>query len=133
VLTLEHRAAAGKLDFSAKPPDPIELQLLSKPDGSETHLEPTICSENGANSLHERIVVLLGNSSIPLTRSALRERLKVNNQRLGAALTDLEKQRVAIRSAKGWVFTENQQEETVALPEPRGSKQCRPKQRELPF
>lgn len=125
VLTLEHRAA--------KPPDPIELQLLSKPDGSETHLEPTICSKNGASSLHKRIVALLKNSSTPLTRSALREQLKVNNQRLGAALTDLEKQRVAIRSAKGWVSTENQQEETVPIPEPNGAKQCSPKQQKLPF
>jgi len=125
VLTLEHRAA--------KPPDPIELQLLSKPDGSETHLEPTICSKNGANSLHEQIVVLLENTSTPLTRSALREQLKVNNQRLGAALTDLEKQRTAIRSAKGWVSTENQQEKTVPLPQPRRAKQCCSKQQELPF
>ncbi|MCP4125183.1 MAG: AAA family ATPase [Bacteroidetes bacterium] len=126
VLTLEHRAA--------KPPDPVELQLLSNPDGSETHLEPTVCSINsGTTSLNERVVALLENNNKPLTRSALREQLKVNNQRLGSALADLEKQGVAIRSAKGWNSAGSQKEETAHIFKAIGAKQCRPKQQELPF
>ena len=97
VLTMEHRAA--------EPPDPIELQLLSKPDGSETHLEPTFCPGNNAtDSLNDRILFLLQkNNKSPITRTALRQQLKVNNQRLGTALVDLETRGLAVRSAKGWI------------------------------
>jgi hypothetical protein len=38
----------------------------------------------------------------PLTRTFLREKLKVNNQKLGDTLTDLEKKGAIRRSAKGW-------------------------------
>lgn len=128
VLTLEHRAA--------KPPEPFELQLLSKPDGSETHLEPTFCSENNATvSLNDRILLLLqNNNKSPLTRTALRQQLKVNNQRLGTALVDLEAQGLAVRSAKGWISADSclkQISNRSSGVKP--TKQCRPTQQGLPF
>lgn len=126
VLTLEHRAA--------KAPKPVELQLLSNPDGGETHLEPTACQENGATSLNERVIALLEtNNHQSLTRSVMRERLKVNNQRLGITLADLEKQGLAIRSTKGWSSAGSQKKEIVRTPGRMVEEQCRPKQQELPF
>jgi len=127
VLTMEHR--------TAKPPEPIELQLLSKPDGSETHLEPTFCSENTATSLDDRILSLLQkNNKSPLTRTALRQQLKVNNQRLGMALVDLETRKLAVKSAKGWILARsslkqvNKQSSGI-----KPTKQCRPIPQRLPF
>ena len=129
VLTLEHR--------SAKPPKPIELQLLSDPDGSGTHLEPTSCSENKADSsLNDRILLLLQNNNSPLTRTALRQQLKVNNQRLGTALVDLEQQGLTVRSAKGWLFAGHSKQENTHnahVCKEKQEERCRPKQQRLPF
>jgi len=72
VLSVEHR--------SAKSMDPIEMQLVSRANGSATHLE--IVADTGSNtsaSLAQRALVLLQNSTRPLTRTAIREHLKVNN------------------------------------------------------
>ena len=79
VLSVEHR--------SAKSMDSIEMQLVSRANGSATHLE--IVADTGSNtsaSVADRALVLLQNSKSPLTRTAIREQLKVNNQRLGDAL-----------------------------------------------
>lgn len=96
ILCVEHR--------SAKSMDPIEIQLASQQNGSATHLE--IVADTGSNtqsSLAERTLLLLQNSSKPLTRSAIREHLKVNNQRLGDTLAHLDKQALVLRTSKGWV------------------------------
>ena len=97
-LTLEHR--------SAPTPDPIPLALVSRPDGSATHLEvigatsPT--ADAAAPSLHDRVLASLRQSSRPVPRSLLRRDLKVQNQRLGAVLTQLEAQGAIRRSDDGW-------------------------------
>jgi hypothetical protein len=88
VLTLEHRAA--------KPPEPLTLQLVSEADGSGTHLAviggaPIAGAAGAAASLAKQVVAALRASQTPLSRAALRAQLKVNNQRLGDALTELEK------------------------------------------
>lgn len=127
VLTLEHRAA--------KPPDPIELRLVSNPDGSATHLEPALCPENNAAiSLNDRVLFLLqnNNNKSPLSRTSLRKQLKVNNQRLGTALVDLEKQGLATRSAKGWISARSPKKSSWTSGE-KPAKQCRPTQQSLPF
>ena len=99
ILTLEHRAA--------KPPDPIALQLVSRPDGSATHLEisspATITTEV---SLNDRILDLLHQEGKPLTRTTIRERLKCNNQRLGQTLLSLKKQDLILRTSSGWMNTQ---------------------------
>jgi hypothetical protein len=97
VLTLEHR--------HARTPDPVALRLVSRPDGSATHLEPITAppaAQAQALGLADAVVELLGEASGPLARNTLRARLKVNNQRLGDALGQLERQRRVLRSSGGW-------------------------------
>lgn len=101
-LTLEHRSAPA--------PDPIPLALVSRPDGSATHLEVVgpaadapVLDAVAAPSLRDRVLALLGASRQPLTRVALRQRLEVQNQRLGDVLTELETAGAIERSdAGGW-------------------------------
>jgi hypothetical protein len=95
-LVLEHRAAA--------PPDPVSLRLVTDDDGDRAHLE--IVSEiqltDRPTPLTELVLRALDESSTPRTRTDLRAALRVNNQRLGDALTDLEARGLVIRSARGW-------------------------------
>ena len=97
-LTLEHRSAPA--------PDPIPLALVSRPDGSATHLEvlrahqPTV--DSAVPSLHDRVLDSLRQSARPVPRSALRAHLKVQNHRLGIVLTELEAARAIRHSDEGW-------------------------------
>ncbi|HIJ83107.1 MAG TPA: AAA family ATPase [Magnetococcales bacterium] len=97
ILTLEHRAA--------KPPDPLELALLSRPDGSATHLQitSTVHDDNAGSTLEERALTFLNHADKPLSRTTLRDSLKVNNQRLGDALLQLQQQNMVLRTESGWV------------------------------
>jgi hypothetical protein len=96
MLTVEHRAA--------KAPEPFEMQLVSRSDGSATHLQIVSCvGENSAASLTERILVLLTHTDKPLPAKTMREHLRVNNQRLAQTLDDLNKQRRIVRTSKGWI------------------------------
>lgn len=99
VLTLEHRAA--------KPPEPLTLQLVSEADGGGTHLAvvggaPAVGAAGAAASLAEHVLGALRASQTPMSRAALRVQLKVNNQRLGDALTELEKRSAVERTPEGW-------------------------------
>ena len=94
-LTLEHR--------SAKAPDPFEMELVSQNDGSATHLKIVSQVNSSSDSLPDRILGLLRNSRSPLTRMSLRSQLKVNNQRLGDCLIDLDKKGLVIRTSKGYM------------------------------
>lgn len=110
VLTLEHRAA--------KPIDPLEIQLISDPDDVSTHLEVVSgFKECAAASLNERIRQLLQNSPAPLKRTCIRDLLKVNNQRLGNTLLQMEKQGVIIKQVNGWAVTENGTKQKIGHPE----------------
>lgn len=96
ILSVEHRAA--------KSMDPIELELVSRSDDRDTHLE--IAAGTGsdpASSLADRALLLLQNANRPLTRSAIRQHLKVNNQRLGHTLDHLSKQALVLKTPKGWI------------------------------
>ena len=124
VLTVEHRAA--------KPPEPVELQLLSNSEGGETHLELTACSGSRKHSLNDRVIAWFEtHNNQSFTRSALRQQLKVNNQRLGIALIELEEQRIIMRTTKGWSSVEKQK--PAKYPKKTLPKQCRSKQQQLPF
>lgn len=105
VLTLEHRAAPS--------PKPMTLALVSAADGSATHLELEHKGAPPAGSLPERTLDLLQQSAQPVSRTSLRERLKVNNQRLGEALEILSQQGAIQRTSCGW---------TVSEPPPQASK-----------
>jgi hypothetical protein len=96
VLSVEHRVA--------KSMDPIQLELVSRPDECNTHLE--IVGSTGSDptvSLADRVLLLLQNANRPLTRTAIRKHLKVNNQRLGHTLDDLNEQVLVLKTPKGWI------------------------------
>jgi hypothetical protein len=94
-LTLEHRSAPA--------PDPFELELA---DGDDTpHLrcvDAPVDAPTASPSLDERVRAALSEANGPLTRAALREQLRVNNQRLGDALEGLAARGLVERSPGGW-------------------------------
>jgi len=96
VLTLEHR--------SARPPEPLTLELVSARDGTRTHLAVVgpCPSDDAELPLTQRILDHLGTVSSPQSRTALRVTLRVSNNRLGDALTDLERRGKLQRSPDGW-------------------------------
>lgn len=90
-LAIEHRNAPA--------PQPLCLQLCGEPP----HLvlvDPP--SAEAADSLDERVLAALRRSPTPLRRTALRALLAVNNERLGDALTALERLGRIRRSPDGW-------------------------------
>lgn len=102
ILTLEHRAA--------KAPDPIELELRSSDDNAATHLHILSLLKNDPNlDLRQRLIVLLKHETSPLRRNTLRERLKVNNQRLGQTLLQLQKQGFILQTENGWITLDTEQ------------------------
>jgi hypothetical protein len=95
-LTIEHR--------SAPTPPGIMLRLVS--DGQ---LPPQLQIVQEARQisgdslpLEERVIAALREAAVPLTRSSLRERLAVKNDRLGAALLGLQRDRLVQRTTGGW-------------------------------
>lgn len=107
ILTLEHR--------SAKPPEPIELELSSSDDNAATHLKIVSFSQKDTNlDLGQRLIALLKNENLPLKRNSLRERLKVNNQRLGHALQNLEKLGMILKTENGWIILGKEQTPTTS-------------------
>ncbi len=100
-LTLEHRAApAGEA---------IALRLASAADGGAVHLEVVDGDSSDVPAdalppipLPDQILDALRRSDQPQSRGALRERLRVNNARLGDALTELEHQGRVVRTNDGW-------------------------------
>ena len=99
VLTIEHRAARS--------PDPISLRLVSRPDGTATHLEvidPDVAgSQVGAAPIEDLVLRLLRTAREPMPRGEIRTRLRINNQRLGQILVGLEKQAAIVRTNQGWL------------------------------
>ena len=96
MLTVEHRAARS--------PEPMLLDLVSDNDESAVALQ--VCNDHRQHadqsdvSIADRILDAM--DRVPTTRSALRETLRVNNQKLGDALTKLEEQQLIVRSEGGW-------------------------------
>lgn len=89
-LTLEHRSAPAL--------DPFELKLVSRPDGSATHIELATATPHSVPAppadqepaLHDRVVTAIRRAGRPLSRAQLRDALRVNNNRLGSVLAELE-------------------------------------------
>ena len=96
VLTVEHRAANA--------PKPMGLRLVSNGD-RDAHLVRVDGAQGSAStegeSLESRVLEALKDAH-DTTRSALRERLSVKNERLGAALSALEAQGRIERTGEGW-------------------------------
>jgi len=104
VLVTEHRSAPASR--------PVELRLVSRADGSATHLEivgdaqPDDRSDPAppAPALPDRILAALRGAQRPLHRGELRQALHSNNQRLGDALTALEHKGVVEHTDRGWAL-----------------------------
>ena len=92
LLTVEHRSAPA--------PDPIILRLAG---GGQ---QPLALRLDGAATppppLAEQVRAALRNAAQPLSRTALRQQLRVNNSRLGDALRELEHRGIAVRDRHGW-------------------------------
>ncbi|MCU0293799.1 MAG: AAA family ATPase [Thermoanaerobaculaceae bacterium] len=95
-LSLEHRCHP--------PREPITLGLVSRPDGSCTHLEISQAAPVATSgALDQSVLTELAATKTPLRRTHLRARLRVNNHRLGATLESLEQRGHVRRQAGGWV------------------------------
>lgn len=97
VLTLEHRSAAA--------PDPIGVALV--PDDAGAHLETRAphsdeddLAQPPPSPIAQQLRARL--AAAPLTRAELRTALRVNNQRLGDALLQLERDRIIERTRGRW-------------------------------
>jgi len=92
-LTREHRSAPAS--------EPLELRLTARPDGSAAHLA-IVAADTDDTSLVEQVLQVLRSAVKPMLRAELRIRLRVNNERLGQSLTDLEKTQRVLRSPDGY-------------------------------
>jgi hypothetical protein len=94
-MTIEHRAA--------RPPEPMMIELVTELDGA-IHLAVRGGGsvEDRQRSLDERIIETLAHAGTALSRTEMRARLRVNNQKLGDALTRLEQTARVQRVERGW-------------------------------
>jgi len=101
-LTVEHRAAPAPeqiaLDLSAEIDGPAHLQILASNHRNAAPPPPLI------DAVHR----LLSSEERPMTRQIIRSLLRVNNQRLGHALCELEERGLVERSNQGWETTQAQ-------------------------
>lgn len=96
LLHLEHRSAPS--------PEPFPLRLVHGPGGHSTHLQVLGGPAEAEQPvpLQIRVMDLLDQAEGPMLRKDLRERLHVNNQRLGEVMDHLLRQGRAIRTDQGW-------------------------------
>ena len=91
-LTVEHRSAPA--------PDPLLLRLSG---GAHQPLSLIVDSAAAPSPpLTEAVRTALRTADQPLSRTVLRQRLRVNNARLGVALQTLQQRRLAVRGPNGW-------------------------------
>jgi hypothetical protein len=91
-LTVEHRAAPA--------PDPLLLRLAG---GNGEPLRLLIDNDHPPpSSLTEALRTQLLRAGRPLSRTTLRQQLRVNNARLGETLHSLEQRGLLVRSPQGW-------------------------------
>lgn len=90
-LSVEHR--------SAPCPDPLYVELDC---GTHPHLTLVEPDDNEPPALTERVLGELRSLDGPITRTRLREKLAVQNKRLGDALKELERLGRIQRTTDGW-------------------------------
>jgi len=95
LLTVEHRAA--------KSPEPIPLRLVAD---EAPHLELADTSVGGGEDLARAVQELLQREGV-MTRAALREQLRIRNERLGKVLAALQEQGHVERGGGGWRLRSN--------------------------
>jgi hypothetical protein len=98
MLTVEHRSAPA--------PDPFAIRLVTAEDGGSAHLElvDRDNAEPQQTTLADRVLEQLSTQEqdSAMTRNKLRQLLRVNNGRLGEALSLLETQGRIERTRGGW-------------------------------
>jgi len=93
ILVTENRAAPVTA--------PVELSLVP---GDNPHLEAMgVMVIPKTDDLAQAILEAIANEDSPITRNALRNRLRVQNKRLGDALALLEQQKLISRTKSGWI------------------------------
>lgn len=97
-LTIEHRASAAI--------PPMALKLTSGHADNDAHLtvvdRAALDAAHGAADLDQAILAALTRSAAPIGRSALREQLRVRNERLGEALARLLARGAVVRVGDRW-------------------------------
>jgi AAA domain len=96
-LTVEHRAAHA--------PDPIALRLVADKRRGDAYLALIEAGEERVGTaveLEQTLVSTLAAAREPLGRTALRDRLRVRNERLGEALTNLAATGAIVRVGERW-------------------------------
>jgi len=96
ILTIEQRAAPAT--------DPLRLHLVAD-DPSSVHLalaRAEVVENDPSRDLERRLVDVLRRAGRPLTRSQLRDELRVRNERVGDALTRLVAAGAVMRDADRW-------------------------------
>ncbi|MEK7744543.1 MAG: hypothetical protein AAB578_09180, partial [Elusimicrobiota bacterium] len=79
--------------------------LLEEKDGAAAevhHLEITDATITTSKAIDEAIIDILTLAAHPMTRGALRDRLRTRNERVGEALDDLERRGLVRRVPGGW-------------------------------
>ncbi len=97
LLTVEHRSAPA--------PDPMGLELVTGSDGTARLVVSDAGRQNahhGGGDLADAALREIQMAGEPITRSALRARLGVRNERLGRVLSGLERNRRIVRTNGGW-------------------------------
>jgi len=95
VVTLEHRFAPA--------PEPLVLGLITEDGATGLSILEDIRIPGGTPAdLPDAVLSTLGSAGRPLRRGELREGLRVNNRRLGEALTALEHAGRIRRGPDGW-------------------------------
>ena len=84
--------------------EPVAVKLVTLPDGSCPHLELDTSSPSPAvpQDLAALVLDALGRATSAVPRTELRDRLRVNNNRLGTILDDLARAGRILRSPDGW-------------------------------
>jgi AAA domain len=96
-LTIEHRAARA--------PDPFALRLVADKSRGDAHLalvDPRDEHAGGAGDIEQTIVSTLSAAGHPLGRTALRDTMRVRNERLGEALSHLAATGSIVRVGDRW-------------------------------
>lgn len=96
-LTVEHRAAQA--------PEPVALRLVADKSRGDAHLALVDQRDEhvaGAGDIEQALVATLTAAPEPLGRTALRDRMRVRNKRLGEALSHLAATGAIVRVGERW-------------------------------
>lgn len=95
-LIVEHRSAPS--------PASLTLRLQQLGDSAYLTILDSIKDEPTESSIDQKIVSYLKSKSTSIQKSELRQAMRINNQRLGVVLTDLQSKGILRRDDAGWTL-----------------------------